>query len=278
MKIQLISDLHLEFAEDIHITNAGADVLILAGDICNAEHMHRNPSAGIDYAYIQKGWYADDAIRYRNFFKQISDEFDTTLYVMGNHEHYGGRWNRTADILREECARHGNIHLLENDKMVINDTVFLGATLWSSFNNYDPMTEIVVKDMMNDYRSITYNVGDLYHKLPPSVTAETHRKTVEWITLQLELDKRNTVVVGHHAPSFKSIHPRYAHQTHMNGAFASDLDWLMVSHDHLKLWVHGHVHDSHDYMIGNTRIVCNPRGYPRERPQGAFDPNLLLDV
>lgn len=277
MKIQLISDLHMEFSPAPDIRNAGADVLIMAGDICVAEHLYRNPTAGLN-DMIQKGYYADEAIKYRKFFKQVSQEFETVLYVMGNHEHYNGRWSRTADVLNEECARHGNIFLMEKHKHVINDVVFLGATLWSDLNGYDPLTELTVRDMMNDYKVITQDLNGQYHKLTPATTAATHRATVEWLKMQLELDKRKTVVIGHHAPSRQSIHPRFANQVHMNGAFASSLDDMMLDTDHVAVWVHGHVHDTHDYVIGNTRVLCNPHGYPRERPEGAFNTALVIEV
>ena len=277
MKIQLISDLHMEFSPAPDIRNAGADVLIMAGDICVAEHLYRNPTAGLN-DMIQKGYYADEAIKYRKFFHQVSQEFETVLYVMGNHEHYNGRWSRTADVLNEECARHSNIFLMEKHKHVINDVVFLGATLWSDLNGYDPLTELTVRDMMNDYKVITQDLNGQYHKLTPATTAAVHRSTVEWLKTQLELDSRKTVVIGHHAPSRQSIHPRFTNQPHMNGAFASSLDWMMLDTDHVAVWVHGHVHDSHDYVIGNTRVLCNPHGYPRERPDGAFNAALIVEV
>ena len=178
MKIQLISDLHMEFGPAPDIRNVGADVLIMAGDICVAEHLYRNPTAGLN-DMIQKGYYADEAIKYRKFFHQVSQEFETVLYVMGNHEHYNGRWSRTADILNEECARHSNIFLMEKHKHVINDVVFLGATLWSDLNGYDPLTELTVRDMMNDYKVITQDLNGQYHKLTPATTAAAHRATVE---------------------------------------------------------------------------------------------------
>jgi hypothetical protein len=69
------------------------------------------------------------------------------------------------------------------------------------------------------------------------------------------------VVVGHHAPSKLSTHPRYADEVIMNGGYSSSLDEFMMDHPQIKLWTHGHCHNKFDYMIGSTRIVCNPRGY-----------------
>lgn len=278
MKVKVWSDLHLEFQDDYpRWENNGADVLILAGDICVADNLYSNPTAGLD-DLIQNGWYAKDAIRYRRFFDHVSREFPTILYVMGNHEHYKGRWDRTESVLREEFARYDNIHLLEQNKMVINDVVFLGASLWSSFNDGDPLTLLSVKDMMNDYRSITERNGEHYHKLRPQTTLAKHRETVQWLDLMLSEDKRKTVVIGHHAPSRQSIHEKYRGQHHMNGAFSSDLDWMMIDRDNIPLWIHGHVHDKHDYTIDKTRIICNPRGYPGEASVLDFDPTMLVQI
>ena len=69
------------------------------------------------------------------------------------------------------------------------------------------------------------------------------------------------VVVGHHAPSRLSTHPRYAHDTVMNGGYSSNMDEFIEEHPQIRLWTHGHTHEDFDYMIGSTRIMCNPRGY-----------------
>ena len=84
------------------------------------------------------------------------------------------------------------------------------------------------------------------------------------------------MVLGHHAPSHKSIHPKYQNQDVMNHAFVNRLDEYIIDHPQIKLWVHGHVHDCWDYMIGDTRIVCNPRGYPGET--NGFNPNLIVEI
>jgi hypothetical protein len=69
------------------------------------------------------------------------------------------------------------------------------------------------------------------------------------------------VVVGHHSPSRSSTHPQYADQSMVNGAYSSDLSEFILDHPQIKVWTHGHTHDVFDYMIGGTRILCNPRGY-----------------
>jgi hypothetical protein len=103
-----------------------------------------------------------------------------------------------------------------------------------------------------------------------------HAETVHWLKTELSADNRKTVVVGHHAPSWKSIHPKYANQQMTNSAYASNLEDVMLDNPHVALWTHGHVHHCWDYMIGDTRVICNPHGYPNENPD--FDPNLLIDL
>jgi hypothetical protein len=278
VKVVLWDDLHLEFHTQVPTwKNPGGDVLLLAGDICLAEHLYMNPGAGID-SMIQKGFYAANAILYRRFFDHVSKEFPHVIYVMGNHEHYNSRWDRTEQVLRDECARYPNITLLEQQKLVIDDVVFLGATIWTDFNNHDPLTEFTVRDCMNDYRLIEEKNGAKYHKLRTATTLATHTQTVKWLDMMLSEDKRKTVVVGHHAPSKLSINAKYQNQSLMNGAYVSSLEHLMMDRDHLKLWVHGHLHDKVDYTVFDTRVISNPHGYPHEIGNSVYDSGLILDV
>ena len=287
MKLQIVSDLHLEFNKYIEINNAGADILLLAGDICLAEHLYRNPR------YITKedgtvvdtkgmpnnGWYAKDAENYLRFFEHVSKQFDTVLYIVGNHEHYSGRWNDTVSRLRTELEPYSNIFIMDDTWMNINGIRFIGTSLWTDLNKADPLTVVSMKDMMNDYKAITINNSGVYHKLRPIDTVEAHYRAVGCIKRGLTDYDGPAVVLGHHAPSWNSIHPRYRSQGMMNHAFYSDLDHIMVDHPNIKLWVHGHVHDAFDYMVGETRVICNPHGYPGEYTAGVgFNPNLIIEV
>lgn len=270
------SDLHLEFQDRMpELENPGADVLILSGDVCVAEHLYRNPTAGLN-DMLQNGFYATDAIRYRKFFHRVSQQFDTVVYVMGNHEHYKGRWDRTEEILREEVARYPNIHLLEQNKLVLDDVVFLGATFWTDLNKSDPLSVMRVKDVMNDYKVITEHEHGNYHKLRPLTTMYKHVETVHWLKTELSADNRKTVVVGHHAPSWKSIHPKYANQQMTNSAYASNLEDVMLDNPHVALWTAGHVHNCHWYYVGETLVAVNPHGYPNEG--SGFNPNRVIDL
>ena len=133
MKITVCSDLHLEFS-GIELKNTqDADVLILSGDVTIAEDLHDHkigsedqPSFGISGLSHRQ----EMALRTRNFFKQVSNEFENVIYVAGNHEFYGGRWNASLDHLREETSRFSNIHFLERSSVKIDNVTFVGGTLW----------------------------------------------------------------------------------------------------------------------------------------------------
>ena len=136
MKLQIVSDLHMEFRDPPNIINAGADVLLLAGDICLVDHLYKNPNT---YALPSRGVYAKDATRYRDFFNHVSQEFDSVYYVLGNHEYYQGRWNNTVERLRSELEPWPNIVLMDNTWINIGDTRIIGTSLWTDLNNANPL-------------------------------------------------------------------------------------------------------------------------------------------
>ena len=276
VKIAVWSDLHLEFQNTApEFKNPGADVLILSGDVCVAEHLRRNPSAKKGDTF-QKGSYGPNAVLFREFFKHVSNQFAHVVYVMGNHEHYYGRWDRTESILRNELAQYNNISLLEQQKLVIDNVVFLGTSLWTDLYNGNPLAIMQVKGSMNDYKHITEQRNGVYHKLSPLSTMYKHNESIQWLKTELAADNRTTVVVGHHAPSWRSIHESYANQQMTNSAYASSLENMILDYPHIAMWTHGHVHNCFDYMIGDTRILCNPHGYPGQNSE--FDPTCMVEL
>lgn len=263
MLIQLVSDLHLEFA-DFNVQNAGGtDVLILSGDIIIASKVHRPES--------------EYGIRFRNFLKRVSLEFPHVVYVMGNHEFYGGKFFDSIDDVRAACGVHDNVYLLERDTKIINDVLFVGGTLWTDMNKFDPLTLNAVRGMMNDYRAIR-NDKNGHTPLKPEDTVERHRLTRDYIKLVVGDNKDKTiVVVGHHSPSYQSCHELYKSDYVMNGAYHSDLTEIMLDNPQIKLWTHGHTHHPFDYVVGGTRVVCNPRGYDGYENSG-WDPMKIIEI
>jgi Icc-related predicted phosphoesterase len=282
MKIKLVSDLHLEFS-DINIkNNEGCDVLILGGDIMIAEELYDHPASSFNL-------WSSDAVadlrhkqervqRFRDFLKRVSFQFPHVIYVAGNHEFYHGKWERTLKVLHDECSKFPNVHFLEQESKTINDVTFIGGTLWTDMNKGDPLTLHAVRDMINDFRVILKEYEG-YTRLKPADTCIRHKKMLNYIkSVVAERDNEKFVVVGHHSPSKLSTHEKYANEHLMNGAYSSDLTEFIMDRPQIKLWTHGHTHHPFDYVIGETRIVCNPRGYEGYEPESGWNPNIVLEV
>ena len=260
MKIAVCSDIHLEFGP-IELNNTdNANVLILSGDICVAKDLSHSDSKKGDIS--------------RKFFRMCALRFPHVLYVMGNHEHYHGDFATSGKIIKEELAQYANVHLLDQETKVIDDITFIGGTLWTDMNKEDGITLMHMKSMMNDFRCVKNSSRKRHYRdtlgnphsqasnFTPDDAVEDHKKMLEYIKIMVEgKHDQKIVVVGHHAPSKLSTHPRYAKEEIMNGGYSSDLSEFILDHPQIKLWTHGHTHENFDYLIGSTRIVCNPRGY-----------------
>jgi len=267
MKIAICSDLHLEFATISLENTENADVLILSGDICVAKDLMKKDNNDIlDRFGRSEAWH--------QFFQECSDRFPHVLYVMGNHEHYHGDYANTLTILRDRLSYLDNLHILDKETFIVDDITFIGGTLWTDMNNEDPITLLHMKGMMNDFRcvqnsnrvTIFKDEDGKFHKresrFSPEDAVEDHKKMMEYVRLMIEGKfGQKFVVVGHHAPSKLSTHPRYKDEQIMNGGYSTALEEFIMDHPQIKLWTHGHTHEDFDYMIGSTRIVCNPRGY-----------------
>ena len=278
MRIAIFSDLHLEFDERpqtmydeleelLHRTRPGyvqADVVVLAGDIHVGDR-------GVRWA--MRTWLDIPKI-----------------YVPGNHEFYG-HFDMGSELRRmyaasrlvdvHHSAQHVEpLHLLVDRTVLIGSVRFIGATLWTDFALLD-RSLVSMADAawrINDFRLIHVAEGENQtRELKPIDTAEMHKRSRAFIEAELAKPfAGKTVVVTHHAPSAKSVHPRYAGSL-LNPAFASNLDDF-IERFQPDLWVHGHVHDSFDYRIGKTRVICNPRGYFHHELNPSFDPALVVEV
>jgi predicted phosphodiesterase len=271
MKIAIASDLHLEFG-DLDIVNAdNAEVLILSGDICVAADLDMRDQRQTEMGFAR--WRSE---MFHGFFERCAANFPHVIYVMGNHEYYHSDFATALDEMRRKLAYLPNLYILERELKVINDVTFIGGTLWTDMNNQDSLTLYHMRTMMNDFRVIQNSAVPVHFrtqegefrtrvaKFSPEDAVTEHVKMKEYIqvvTAFLGQNPNKYVVVGHHAPSRKSTHEMYAHDTIMNGGYSSDLDEFIEERPHIKLWTHGHTHHPFDYMIGETRVVCNPRGY-----------------
>jgi predicted phosphodiesterase len=258
MKINLASDLHLEFSTDLVLP--GGDVLILAGDLCEAKNL-KQPKI--------QDWVFENLTKYRD-----------VLYVLGNHESYGMRIDRTKELVEEYMPE--NVRVMENQTHVIDDVMFVGGTLWTDMNRGDGRTMMRCKFDMSDYKHITMfnRAAGAYHKLTPEHTTVLHRATRDYIVAEADANPdKKLVVITHMLPSNQAISEEYKDDYTLNGAFASDLDDIIISHPNIKTWCFGHTHDFKDFVVGETRLLCNPRGYYGfEQRVKEFDPSFGFDI
>jgi len=276
MRINIASDIHLEFGP-IEIKNTeGADTLILSGDICVAADLtHKDVN--------------DKRSRViHDFFEMCCNEYDNVIYIVGNHEHYNGDFQRTIPHLKMYLQSYlENLHILDKSVVTINDVTFIGGTLWTDMNKEDPSTLYSMKGMMNDFIKVANgeidNRGKPYkviNRLTPDDVVVDHKEMLEYIrTVVKGKYDQKFVVVGHHAPSKLSTKPKYQDDYIMNGAYSSDLSEFILDYPQIKMWTHGHTHDNFDYLVGSTRVVCNPRGYIKyEHQADIFNPNIIYEI
>jgi Icc-related predicted phosphoesterase len=279
VKIALASDLHLEFSPITLPNIEGAKVLILSGDICVAHSLHDHPiDKPVPADAMKPGRNQGAAYKYREFFNHVSAEYDHVVYISGNHEFYHGRFPDAYDWLREEMKNYSNIHFLDKEQIEIDGVTFVGGTLWTDMNKNDPTTLQLIEGMMNDFRIIR-NSQRNYGRFAPLDSVVHHRETLEYIKSVVDSDaSKKYVVVGHHAPSSLSIHETYKNEYYMNGGYHSDLSEFILDRPQIALWTHGHMHDPFDYMMGETRIVCNPRGYKGHDPHADHFQLKFLEI
>ncbi|WP_408415555.1 metallophosphoesterase [Paraburkholderia caledonica] len=249
MKLQIASDLHLHGCTDTEerygpLRYSDSDVLILAGDI--------------------------DRVN------KVSDRFADwpcqVLYVRGNHDSYFTAYEKAISVAARKSTG-GNFAFLERAIVSFPHVRVLGCCLWSDFGLFGRVDDalLLTSYFSADYRCVRRSDGAL---LRPEDVRREHLLSVQWLSRVLAMPfSGKTVVVTHHAPSPRSLDPRYGRSS-TDAGFASDLTPLMRA---VTLWVHGHTHFSCDYKVKTCRIVCNPAG-KRSHPNPDFNPSLVLDV
>ena len=258
MNIQLVSDLHLDFHD---ITLPGGDVLILAGDICEAKELGKN-NYNKDWILSPKEIPGKRVDRYLRFFNEEVTKYRKVFYIAGNHEHYGTKYYKTHVFMRENVP--SNTTVLENDAVEFEGVLFIGATFWTDFNKGDALTMWNAGQRMNDYKSITVKDGQGYHKMSPKNALLFHLESKQFFENKLNENKEKklpVVVITHHAPTSMSIPSWYKGDHLMNGNYCSDQSEIILNNPEIKYWVHGHTHDDFKYQVGDTWVMCNPRGY-----------------
>lgn len=258
MKLKVFSDLHLEhyYACQVFPWIGEGDVLILAGDILCARHLKKN-------GYLKEV--------YTRFLNDCSKNYKKVLYVKGNHEAYGYNYEGTHRTIQENLP--DNFHLLENETVTIDNWNFIGFTLWTNFCNAHPLEMMEAEQCMNDYKVI--RIGSNYRKMRAQDTLNFHLESINYLLNQLEILKENVFVISHHAPSYQSVPVQF--KNHSNGAYCTQLDYLILDNPQIKYWVHGHTHNYFNYPIGDCKVICNPGGYPGQNTGFQEDFELILN-
>jgi predicted phosphodiesterase len=260
MKVALCSDLHLEFGTISLENTENADVLILSGDICIINDVRQKD----DYNTFGEH---DKSNKIHTFFQECCARFPNVIYIMGNHEYYHGDFGTSLGDLRGHLGYLHNLHILEKESVEIGDCMFFGGSLWTDMNKADPNTLYTIKGYMNDYRIIRDSSENAdgqkrLAKFTPEKSWTEHKETLRVLHESVASHPNEKwIVVGHHAPSKLSTKPQYEDDYIVNGAYSSDLSEFILNHPQIKLWTHGHTHHDFDYMVGDTRVVANPRGY-----------------
>lgn len=200
------------------------------------------------------------------------------LFVPGNHEFYGSSIREGLEEGRRAAIGVEDFHFLDKDVVEIGNVRFVGATLWTDFRLHgDPQNAMTSAHWaMTDYRRIKYSKRP-FMRFEPLEALRLHQASRSFLEEALaKAEGKTTVVVTHHAPSPRSVTDEFVN-SRLSPAFVSDLEDLILKFAP-TLWIHGHVHHPFDYMIGNTRVVCNPLGYPGEIPSAALNPELVIEI
>ena len=261
MQIRVMSDIHNEFCHeasgrDYLIPELKTDresLLILAGDIGLLSRKHT----------------------WLGFLEKCSSQFKCVFLVEGNHEWYHGNMEKHS---YQQCIIEYGLkntftgHLImEEEKIAI-----IGTTLWTDFYGGNPLTMFDVSQGLSDYFLI--KVGAESRRLKPEYILALHHKQKKWLfeTVDHYATLEYTIVVTtHHHPSLQAIIPYYQGDA-LNAAYVSDLEKEVLCHK-IAYWICGHCHTAIEYAIGETKVICNPKGYPHEHGNG-FNPLKTLSV
>lgn len=239
MRLQLLSDTHLEFHQDEgqafieSLDPAGVDVLILAGDIC----LHRQISKSLNL---------------------FASKYPRVIYVPGNHEFYDSSLQEVYAFLSN--LNIPNLSILDNSSIELEGHRFLGSTLWFP-NDVD---NFLYKQNMADFHYINNFSTSVYDK---------SQESRDYFNNNIS---KGDIIITHHLPSYQSVHPKFKN-SQLNRFFVYPLDDIILE-EKPALWFHGHTHSSLDYQLGETRVVCNPFGYAGHELNPDFVEKLVIDT
>lgn len=248
MKIQYMSDLHLEFADNINFIRESdipvtGDVLVLAGDsfLLNNTTTPKN-----------------------KFWDWTSDHYRQVLMIPGNHEYYGNHDVMTRGLQWKWMIRE-NVGMYQNQVVRIDDTDFILSTMWSLV---PPTDSYHVRQGLNDFHQTLYDG----HRMTVEEYNQMHLFSLDFIKKSvMGSSAKHIVVVTHHLPTLKVVAAQHQGSI-LNSAFATELG-NFIADSRIDYWIYGHSHTNIDTTVGNTHIVCNQLGYVfnYEYLQNGFD-------
>jgi predicted phosphodiesterase len=271
MKLHVMSDLHLEFAP---MDLPGGDVLLLAGDICVAAHLekHRTDDRARSHKKVCK-----------KFFFEECSKYNSVYYIAGNHEHYSGVFDHTVETLKEFLL-DSNVKVLDKEVVNLDGWNLYAATMWTDYNRNDIWAKMAAQQGLNDHYLIKKLKGNALGKFSADDALEEHNlalKKLDEMLYEWQVIDKLTIVMTHHAPTYKSIHEKYQGDA-LNYAYVSDLSETILRHKNIKYWIHGHTHTAFDYMVDECRVIANPRGYARHGSKNSeneeFNVNFGLEI
>jgi len=259
--IRLYSDLHLEcgkFKVPKHPQDAET-ILILNGDIG------------------ERG-------KPREFVERCTKQFKFVLYILGNHEFYGGEYHAVKQYWKDREAENENLFVLDNEVFVHNDVRILGATMWTDLTKGDFLAMEYARRNMNDYHVIDiYNPGEsaykVQRKLMPDDTVKFHAATIAFFKEELAKEfEGTTIVCTHFSPSPSLAAGKYAYHP-LNPAFHANCDYMFTEYK-IDYWLFGHTHTAINVKLADTYVMSNPRGYVgyESQEEVGFDENFVLMV
>ncbi len=250
--IQYASDLHLEFPANKEYLSRNplqsvGDVLVLAGDI-------------VPFAVMDK---------HKDFFSYVSDHFETTYWVPGNHEYYHFDITQKSGVLFEPIRN--NVFLVNNTTAVHGGVKLLFSTLWSSIS---PSYQWQIERGLNDFRLIRHKE----FRFSVERFNQLYKESLAFIKAEVKAEKdEKTAVFTHHCPTFFN-YPRQYKGSVLNEAFAVELFDLIEASD-IACWVFGHHHiNVPEFSVGNTRLVTNQLGYVHLEEHDLFDTKKIIEL
>jgi len=251
MVFQYASDLHLEFPRNKAFLGTKplapkADILLLAGDI-------------VPFAFMD---------RQQDFFDYISDHFEQTYWLPGNHEYYHGDINMRSGKVYESIRE--NVQLVNNRAIEIKGTKLIFSTLWTHINK---SKTIIIENSLTDFRAVKHQgnpfTADDFNNL--------HKDCLTFIKDELTSPfEGKTIVVSHHVPTLQHYPEKYLNSP-INEGFAVDLSSWITDHGP-DYWIYGHNHHNPpQFQIGKTQMMTNQLGYVERNEHGLFRKDKVVD-